>query len=252
MKIARISVFFMMATAVFGLDAVEPSDQELDRKLGMHSDGGRWGFKSSKMKGELPRVLLIGDSIVNGYQHQVIRALEDEAAVDCWLTPAHLNSKDLRAKLRRVLEQRPYDVVHFNIGLHGWVPGRIPEGEYEPLLRNYVEVMKANAQSARLIWASSTQLTVQGQPTVLDPVHNKTIVDRNAIAAQVMPSYGIAVNDLYGLMSDKLTLARGDRFHWNAAGYQLMGAQIVQQIEAALAAKPVVPDGETKHRQESK
>ena len=163
----------------------------------------------------------------------MIAGLEGKARVDCWLTPLHLASEDLHHDLRKVLVQGPYDVVHFNIGLHGWTPGRIPEGQYEPLLKAYVDIIRKSSPKVKPIWASTTQITVKGQPGELDPIHNKTIVERNAIAARVMAEEGIPVNDLYGLMSDKLKLGRGDKFHWNGEAYSLMAKQIVSKIQAA-------------------
>lgn len=206
---------------------------EIDKDLGLHSDGRPWQFYPGTGDESLPRVLLIGDSIMNGYRGSVIAGLEGKARVDCWLTPLHLASEDLHHDLRKVLVQGPYDVVHFNIGLHGWTPGRIPEGQYEPLLKAYVDIIRKSSPKVKPIWASTTQITVKGQPGELDPIHNKTIVERNAIAARVMAEEGIPVNDLYGLMSDKLKLGRGDKFHWNGEAYSLMAKQIVSKIQAA-------------------
>ena len=236
-KISRCAGIVLLFAATALNAAEEKTLAQSDKVIGLHSGGGPWKFYRQARKGDLPRVLLIGDSIMNGYRGRVIGAFKGRAVVDCWLTPLHLKSQDLHHDLRKVLEQGPYDVVHFNIGLHGWTPGRIPKGQYEPLLRRYVETIKSHSESSRLIWASSTQITVKDKPTELDPVHNQTMVDRNAIAARVMPEYGIAVNDLYGLMRDKLKMAKGDRFHWNGQAYDSMAKQVTRHIETALIAE---------------
>lgn len=211
-----------------------PNDPEL------HSDGGPWRFyRASSEDVALPRVLLIGDSIMNGYRGYVHGLLKGTANVDVWLTPLHLKSEPLHADLQKVLEQGPYAVIHFNIGLHGWPPGRIPEGQYEPLMRAYVEILRSHHEEVRLIWGSTTQITVKDNPTELDPVHNSTIVKRNRVCAKVMNVYGIPVNDLYGLMSDKLKLARGDRFHWKGPGYRVMAEQISQHISSTLGSSQI-------------
>ena len=207
------------------------------KDLGLHSDGGAWRFCPAKLaKGDLPKVLLIGDSIMNGYRESVIAALKGKASVDCWLTPLHLASEELHHDLIRVLEQGPYDVIHFNVGLHGWTPGRIKDGQYEPLLREYVEIVRSHSESTKLIWGSTTQITVKGKPTQLDPTHNTTIAKRNVIADKVMPEYGVVINDLYGLLIDKLGMARGDKYHWKGPAYGLMANQIVKHVEDALVA----------------
>ena len=206
-----------------------------DTKLGLQSDGGGWGLKPAKSTGDKrPKVLLIGDSIMNGYRGRVAGSLRRNATVDVWLTGMHLKSEHLHAGLRKVLAQGSYDVIHFNIGLHGWPKGRIPEGEYELLLRAYVDIIRENSKGAKPIWASTTQITEKGRPIKLDTINNKTITDRNLIAAKVMKEYGIPVNDLYALMSDKLQLACGDKFHWTGAGYAVMAEQIVSLVKKEL------------------
>lgn len=205
------------------------------KDLSLHSDGGPWQFyRASSEDVTLPRVLLIGDSIMNGYRGQVYGLLKGKANVDVWLTPLHLKSEHLHADLHSVLEQGPYEVIHFNIGLHGWPKGRILVGEYESLLNAYVNTIRSRAQGAKLIWVSTTQITEKGKPITLDPINNKTITDRNAIAARVMKQYDIPVNDLYALMSDKLQLARGDKFHWDSDGYVRMAKQVVTFIHQAM------------------
>ncbi|MCP4376789.1 MAG: hypothetical protein GY794_11515 [bacterium] len=208
-------------------------------QFGLHSEGGPWKFyRAAQTDPDLPRVLLIGDSITNGYRGLVAGDLKGKANVDCWMTPKHLNSKHLRGDLKKVLAQGPYDVVHFNIGLHGWPEGCIPDGQYEPLLRKYVGDLRRHSPKARLVWASTTQITVKGKPDKLDPVHNATIVKRNTVAARVMTEHGIPVNDLYGLMADKLKLARGDRFHWSGSGIKIQGRAVTAVIRKALARSP--------------
>ena len=46
-------------------------------------------------------------------------------------------------------------------GLHGWQKGRIKDGTFEPLTRAYVEVIRDKLPKAKIIWASSTAVTVE-------------------------------------------------------------------------------------------
>ncbi len=212
-----------------------------DEKLGLTTAvGGQWKFyPAANRDPALPRVLLIGDSICGGYRGAVIRDLKGKASVDVWLTPVCESDPGLPGDLEKVLKQGPYAVVHFNIGLHGWPKGRIADGQYEPLMRNYVAVLRKTLPDAKLIWASSTPLTVKGKPAELDPVNNPTMTGRNEAAAKIMRESGIAVNDLYGLVVDKrVQLSVGDTAHWKPAGSELMAKQIVEFINKALPAKP--------------
>jgi len=205
------------------------------KDIGLVFCDGPWRFYAASVEDKcLSRVLLIGDSIMNGYRGAVGAGLKGKANVDVWLTPLHLNSPELRGDLRKVLAQGPYDVIHFNIGLHGWEPGRIPDGQYRDLLEAYVQELRAHCESVRLIWCSTTPITVKGRPAELDGEHNATIVARNGIAAEVMGHYGVEINDLYGLMGDKLRLGAGDGFHWRGGAYELMAEQVVAYVKEAL------------------
>ncbi len=232
----------MTGLFVLGIALVCTARQEV-ADIGLETNGDAWQFyRTAPSDSALPRVLLIGDSIVNGYRGTVCQELTGIATVDTWLTPLHLKSDKLHDDLKRVLAQAPYAVVHFNIGLHGWPPGRIPEGEYEPALRAYVETLKTNAGNAQFIWGSTTQITVRDKPSELDPEHNPTIVERNEIAARVMEDMGVEVDDLYTLMSDKLSLAKGDKYHWQTEARQLQGKQVAEFIRKALEEESPEPE----------
>ena len=201
-----------------------------DEKLGLHSEGGPWQFfPASNYQENLPNVLMIGNSVMNGYYHFVIDSLRGKANVDYWLTPKHLKSEHLFTDLAKVVSYREYDVIQFNIGLHGWPEGRILKEEYKPLLEKYVSTIQENAPSSILIWASTTPVTEEGKPELNKEI-NPTIASRNIIAVDVMKEMNVGVNDLNGLVKDKLHLATLDRFHWKGEGYTLMGRAVVNRF----------------------
>jgi len=210
-----------------------PAAKETDQRL--HADGKGWRLDKAKIVDtKRPRVLLIGDSILNGYKKHVIEALEGKVYVDAWVNP-HCQSEYLNDKvLPQVLEHGPYDVVHFNMGLHGWPKGRIKEGTFEPLTKAYVQVLRDKLPKARIIWASSTPVTMKGKPTELEPEINPIIVEHNRMAAKVMAEMKVPINDLYSLLVDKLKLARGDRFHWTGPAYKLLADKAIESIEREL------------------
>ena len=234
MHILRYLIILTVFTLQLGL-----ANAQTDEQLGLHSEGGPWKFYPAKEKNDsLKNVLLIGDSVMNGFRHFVIDSLKNTANVDCWLTPKHLNSEHLFTDLQKVVSLKHYDVIQFNIGLHGWPEGRIKADEYVPLLEQYVQTLKDNAKGAKLIWASITPVTAQDKAELNKKI-NPIIVERNQLAAGVMEKYNIRTNDLYGLVTDKLHLAKLDRFHWKSEGYRLMAKQsinyIVQQIHQQIS-----------------
>lgn len=207
--------------------------QEKDSRV--HSDGKGWRLEQAKIvDANRPRVLLVGDSILNGYLKLVTTSLEGRAYVDAWVNPYCQSSHRLDQMIAEVLAHGPYDVIHFNMGLHGWQKGRIPEGQFESLTRNLVQELRMGAPKAKLIWASSTPVTVKGQPGELDWEINPVIVEHNRMAAAVMQEMGVPVNDLYAILASKLDLARGDQFHWTAPAYKLLADAVVAAVEREL------------------
>ena len=181
-----------------------------------------------------PRVLLIGDSILSGYRKGVVAALQDRAYVDAWVNP-HWQSQNTNKLLADLLEKNgPYAVVHFNMGLHGWPEGRIKEGTFQPLTKAYVDVLKERLPGASLIWASSTPVTAEDDTTLLEAEINPVIVEHNRMAAEVMSKAGVPVSDFYAVLLNRRELAKGDRFHWTAPAYRLLGEKVVASIRSEL------------------
>jgi hypothetical protein len=236
MKITSVLAIVLMLASLWNPAWAEDAQTALaaDNKAGEHALGA-WGFyKADITDPSLPHVLLIGDSIVGGYQSGVVALLQGKANVDVWMTPKHVGDRSLTNELKQNLQNGPYAVIHFNeSGLHAWQPGRIPEGKYGPFMREYLQVMKAAAPQAKLIWASTTPVTVQGHPGQLDAL-DQLISSRNALCVPIMQENGVAIDDLHALMMSHLDLALGDRWHWNAAGFDLLAHAVCSSILAQL------------------
>ncbi len=206
------------------------AQEETNKEL--HSDGGGWGLKNVQPEGE-KSVLLIGNSICNGYKAYVAKELPGYRVI-AWVHPYHLKSEFLYNDLVKILKSEKWDVIHFNIGLHGWEKGRIPEGMYQPLLQSYVDTLKKYSSKSKLIWATITPITNKVEPFTTNSELNPIIADRNLIAGIVMKNNGIPVNDLYSLCLLNMQLARGDRFHWTPPMYRMMAIQTAEKIRKAL------------------
>ena len=192
-------------------------------------------FKPAKITNpELPRVLLIGNSICGGYNKHVIKLLEGKANVDIWTTGANLAKEKLGSMQCEILEHGHNDIIHFSIGLHG-LRDRIPQENYAPLLRKYINVFHNFSIKSELIWASITPVRVKGTNQLDNtPGRNSMVVERNAIAAKIMGQLGIAVNDLYSLANNNLELGSDDGIHWKQEMYILMANQISEIITKKL------------------
>jgi len=237
MKSLFVTATLLLApTALLQAAESKPFSNAQDSDSRLHADGKGWGLDKAKIVDpSLPRVILMGDSILSGYHKDVLKALEGKAYVDVWIHP-YCQSEHLNKLLAEVLDQGPYDVVHFNMGLHGWQAGRIKEGAFEPLTRAFVEVIRKKRPAAKVIWASSTPVLKEGETKTLDPEINGTIVEHNRMAAKVMNEMSVPVNDFHSLLADKLEQARGgrDKFHWTAPAYKILADTATASILKAL------------------
>ena len=173
----------------------------------------------------LPRVLLIGDSVSRGYTQVVRQALAGKANVH--RAPANCGPTALgMQKLDVWLGDGKWDLIHFNFGIHD---RNTPLAEYTQRLGTLVERLQGTG--AKLVWASTT-------PIPDNPATKQTaasIVERNAVAAEVMLRHGVTTDDLFTFITPHLAEAQNPNdVHFNAKGYDLLGQQVATAIEAAL------------------
>ena len=69
---------------------------------------------------DLPRVLLAGDSIVQGYFGVVKERLTGEASCARYSTSKYIGDPDYLVELELLLKRYRFKVIHINNGLHGW------------------------------------------------------------------------------------------------------------------------------------
>lgn len=137
---------------------------------------------------QLPRVLLIGDSITRGYYPDVEKALAGRAYVARLSTSKSLGDPALLKEIALILSEERYHVIHFNNGLHG---SGDSEAVYAQALPSVMAVFRRHAPGTRLIWASTTDMlpSFEGDhPTLL------RIIERNRLAALWAAKNGIPPN----------------------------------------------------------
>lgn len=179
----------------------------------------------------LPRVLLIGDSITRAYYPQVERRLAGKAYVARLSSSAFISDPALLMQIRMVLSQYKFDVIHFNNGMHGW---QHSEKEYEEAFPEYLKAIREGAPNAKLIWANTTPLKVS--PSSSDNFTIATdnrIAQRNVIAAKFMQAQGIPMEDLNTPMCGHPEY-HVDNVHFNSRGIAIQSAQVAADVEKLL------------------
>ncbi len=185
---------------------------------------------------DLPRILVVGDSISMGYRKYITDHFKGKATVDYWvgggwLDPADVSTEGSKIKQawKGIFSHGPYDVVSWNsMTLHMWTPNlpqRCPEESLAPNMTEMVRFLQAEAPKTRFLWIRCTpirKLQDDGTSTIDNP-GNDRVVKYNAIVDNVMNEFGIPEVDLYGLCVENMKqvpLHCRDTLHWDRKSIQ--------------------------------
>ena len=176
----------------------------------------------------LPRILLIGDSVSRAYTQTVRRELAGKANVH----RAPANCGPTATGLRKIeiwLGDGKWDIIHFNFGIHD---RNTPIDDYTGRLEKLIQRMRKTG--ATLIWASSTPVPdVPAKKYVAASMEK-----RNAAAAELMATHGIAIDDLHAAIAPRLKeLQNPDDVHFSGPGNEFLGRQVAQFLAARLPKK---------------
>ncbi len=185
-----------------------------------------WGFVSDDPN--LPRVLLIGDSISHMYTESVRRLLKGKANVH--RAPANCGPTDMGLKaMDDWLDEasgKKWDLIHFNFGIHD---RKKTADVYAANLEKVVARLQKTG--AILVWARTT-------PFANDPQAKEQYTMLNETADAVMNKHGIRLDDVYATVADDLDrYISGDKVHFNPYGVKAHAEQVAKAILEALQAK---------------
>ena len=183
-------------------------------------------------KDDLPRVLLIGDSITRGYFSEVEKALAGKAYCARLTTSKCVSDPFFPDEVQLLLKQYRFAVIHFNNGLHGW---GYTEDQYRDGLLRLMETFEKHAAGAKLIWATTTPVR---EANNLSQVSDRTerVKARNRIAAGIMQERGISTNDLYGLVESRQDYFSNDGVHFSGKGKEIQAAAVAEIVLKHLGA----------------
>lgn len=190
--ILRSVVLAAACAFALGVAGTEKTCPVSERRNGKENVGWSisYSFHNTDDKKSLPRVLLLGDSICNGYQTSVRQLLEGKVNVSYWISSCCVSHPSYAKFLALYLEIADYDVVHFNNGLHSL---NTPEKDYVKGIEAVIRLIREKQPKAKIVWATSTPLK--------DPKKTEQVRKLNAAAASVVKRLGgIETNDLFALL----------------------------------------------------
>lgn len=220
-------LIFVIAFAALSLAASAQEDNRIYREDIEWIDV--WGPHNNDS--DLPRVLLIGDSITRQYYAGVEQNLEGKAYVARIATSKSLGDPALYGEVRTMLEQYDFDVIHFNNGLHG---ADYSNEQYASALRAMYGLIRSNVPEAKLIWATSTPMRVAPEMTEFAP-RTRQSIDRNNIVREFLADKDVVIDDLFEIVgSHPEYYTEVDGTHLNAAGIAAAAKAVSDCISAVM------------------
>lgn len=171
-----------------------------------------WQVESGK---DRPRVLLVGDSITEGYKQYLGNLAGKEVSVDAYTTSKATDNPLFEKELWYIMEQNHYQVLHFANGLHGF---HQQASDYAARYRAVIEAVQKKYPELTIILATSTP--------VRDAAKEEMVRARNSTVRALAQELHLKVDDLYEVMSAKLELRKADGTHYCEEGYQFLGETV--------------------------
>ena len=171
-----------------------------------------------------PRVLLIGDSICNGYNGRVRDLLAGTVNVSFWASSKCVTDPDYFRELDFILDARPYDAVCFNNGLHSLTTDR---AEWDTAYASALAFIRAKLPEAKVALTLSTPLK--------DPTLTKISASLNETVLRLAREEGLPVIDLFSAMDplDRETYW-SDTYHFRAEAIEIQAQRIAERVREML------------------
>ena len=192
-----------------------------------------YAFDLTSAQRTLPRALLVGDSICNGYQSAVRNELAGKMCVSYWVSSYCVTSPGYLRLLSFYLDEAEYAVIHFNNGLHSL---GTPAADWEKGLRAALALIRAKQPKAKIVLCA---LFPRGADAT-SPYR-----ETNAAINQAIQRFCDGKTIFWCDFSDRFLNPDGtlsaammpDYLHPKAPGYEIWAAAVKPFLNYALTAK---------------
>lgn len=196
---------------------------------------------------DLPRILLIGDSISIAYTPLVRKQLDGVANVHRPKTNCRwsaVGAESIREWIGDGTDaiDNDWDLIHFNFGLWDWYgwkqdPKATP-ASYAKNLDRIVTTLKENTL-ATLVFANTTPPCREGEQKVNLIITDERAAEFNNAARAVMEKHNVGINNLYDAVRKKRdTLQRApDDVHYTDKGNRILANKVAARIKRDLTKK---------------
>ena len=173
---------------------------------------------------DLPRVLLIGDSITRQYQDRVRELLRGKCYVDYFSSSYAVDSPIYQTLITAFVGDSKYAIIHFNNGLHGF---HIGKSTYKSRLK---KLLKTFPNDCKVILANTTFVFEEGN-VIPDKMWGKRVSERNVAIAELSEEFGFPIENLYSVSRTIDSNGRSnDGTHFKEEGIDILANNVVKSI----------------------
>lgn len=173
---------------------------------------------------DLPRVLLIGDSITRQYQDRVRELLRGKCYVDYFSSSYAVDSPIYQTLIKAFVGDSKYAIIHFNNGLHGF---HIGKSTYKSQLK---KLLKTFPNDCKVILANTTFVFEEGN-VIPDKMWGKRVSERNLAIAELSEEFGFPIDNLYSVSRTIDSNGRSnDGTHFKEEGIDILANNVVKSI----------------------
>lgn len=175
-------------------------------------------------KNDLPRIVLVGDSITHNYQEFVRQRLQGKAYVDYIATSYSIDEAFYNVLIENFVKDSFYAILHFNFGLHGI---HLDKSEYRERTES---LLRKIAKNKKVILATST-IVYQENNVFLNEKWMLRVWERNKILQEIAEKNGYGIDDLFTVSKKiEIKLRYKDGTHYTSAGYEVLANEVASSI----------------------
>ena len=178
---------------------------------------------------DMPRVAMIGDSIVEQVYEVVKRELKGVAIVDYLATSYAITSPAYIGMVEKFVEDSNYAVIYYNYGLHA---SNITIEDYT---RVYKEMVTKFLTSSKVLLGSTTVVHKQEERDVELENFFVYVRERNEAVKQLAGELGLTLDEAFEISVEMGSDGKSeDGAHFNQKGIERLGVYKAEQIKKIL------------------
>lgn len=177
---------------------------------------------------DLPRVLLVGDSITRGYESKVRARLQGVCYVDYVATSYAVDAPIYAKLMKAFVDDSHYALVHFNHGLHGI---HMSKRTYKSGVK---KLLLKIGKDTKMILATTT-VVYHRQSKRKHGAWMKRVRERNDAIKELALELNFAVDDLCKVSQEIPFEKRAiDGTHYMDDGYEILADKVAESIKNLL------------------